>query len=124
MPLSFRGGRPRRVTRAEAVAGVVRELEDWAARFAAAAHAGDPARVEAAAAGLVDWLGHDLVDAFRHIDVPTWEALSALAEELFEAFRAVQAGMGLSPGPSWPGLPAAAGGFEAILRKARAIRDA
>lgn len=108
----------------KAVAGVVGDLEDWTARFVAAARAGDPARVEEAVAGLVDWMGHDLVDAFLTIDVPTWEALSAQSEELFQAFRAAQAGMRSALGGSWPGLPAAEGGIEAILRKVRATRDA
>jgi len=112
------------VTRASAVAAVVRDLEDWTARFLAAARAGDPARVEAAVGGLADWLGHDLVDAFRQIDVPTWEALSAVAEELFQGFRAAQAGAGSCAGSPRAWWPAAAEGCEAILRKARAIRDA
>lgn len=109
---------------ASAVAGVVRDLEDWTARFVAAARGGDPRQVEEAVAGLVDWLGHDLVDAFLAVDAATWGLLNALAEELFHALRAAQAVMGSSLGFPWPGLPAAQEGFQAILGKARAIRDA
>jgi hypothetical protein len=105
-----------------AIDGVVRDLEGWAGRFIAAARTGDPIRIEEAVAGLVDWLGHDLVDAFLAMDVATWETLSGLAEELFQSFRAAQAGAGGSPGGRWPGLPAAEGAMEAILERARGVR--
>lgn len=108
-----------------AVAGVVQDMEGWAGRFLEAARAGDPLRAEEEVAGVVDWLGHDLVDAFLFMDVPTWEALSDLAEDLFQAMRAAQAG---SPGPAGAGaragLPAAEVAIGRILGKARAIRDA
>ncbi|HEY7677340.1 MAG TPA: hypothetical protein VIG69_09725 [Candidatus Methylomirabilis sp.] len=110
---------------ANAVAGVVQDMEIWAGRFIEAARAGDALRAEEAVAGLVDWLGHDLVDAFLFMDVPTWEKLSDLAEDLFQALRAAQPG---TAGP-WdagasPGAPAAEAAIGRILEKARAIRDA
>ncbi len=108
-----------------AVAGVVQEMEGWAARFLDAGRAGDALRAEEAVAGLVDWLGHDLVDAFLFMDVPTWEALSGLAEELFQSLRGGQAALagaaGAAAGASVPAAEATIGG---ILQKARAIRDA
>lgn len=104
---------------------VVKDLEAWAGRFLAAARAGEAGRAEEAVAGLVDWLGHDLVDALRLMDVGTWEALSDLAEELFQSLRAARAGMGASEeGGSGPDLPAAEVAIGAILRRARAIQDA
>lgn len=113
------------MTGTEAVAGVVQDLEGWAGRFLEAARAGDALRAEEAVAGLVDWLGHDLVDAFLFMDVPTWEALSDLAEELFQALRAAQAGIaGPADAGARPGVPAAEAAIGRILERARAIRDA
>jgi hypothetical protein len=110
---------------ANTVAGVVQDLEGWAGRFLEAARAGDDVRAEEAVAGLVDWLGHDLVDAFLFMDVPTWEALSDLAEDLFQALRAAQAGRHGPPGAGGhPGAPGPEAAIERILAKARAIRDA
>ena len=108
----------------DAIAGVVRDLEAWADRFLKAARAGDAGRAEEVVAGLVDWLGHDLVDAFLLMDVATWEALSELAEELFQSLREGRAGAGASPGAPWPGLPAAQAAIAGILGRARAIREA
>lgn len=108
----------------DAIAGVVRDLEAWADRFLKAARAGDAGRAEEVVAGLVDWLGHDLVDAFLLMDVATWEALSELAEELFQSLREGWAGAGASPRAPWPGLPAAQAAIAGILRRARAIREA
>ena len=108
-----------------AVAGVVRDLEGWAGRFLDAARAGDALRAEEAVAGLVDWLGHDLVDAFLFMDVPTWEALSDLAEELFQAQRGAQAALGGAAGAgARSNVPAAEATITSILQKARGIRDA
>ena len=111
--------------RADAVADVVKDLEDWAARFLGAAREGDALRAEEAVAGLVDWLGHDLVDAFLFMDVPTWEALSGLAEELFQAMRGAQAHLaGRADAGAPPGVPAAEAAIGGILQRARVIRDA
>ena len=107
-----------------AVAGVVQDLESWAGRFLEAARAGDPLQAEEAVGGLVEWLGHDLVDAFLFMDVPTWEALSELAEELLQALRGVQAGiLGWSGAGARSGVPVAEAAINGILRRARAIRD-
>ena len=108
---------------ADAIAGVVKDLEGWAGQFLAAAHAGDAGRAEEAVAGLVDWLGHDLVDAFLFMNVATWDTLSEMAEELFQGLRAAHVGMAASPGGRWPGLPTAEAAIEGILQRARAIRD-
>ena len=111
--------------RADAVAGVVRDLEAWAGRFLEAARAGEVVGAEEAVAGLVDWLGHDLVDAFLFMDVPTWEALSNLAEELFQALRGAQPEIRADAGAGAPsGAPAAEAAIGKILQRARAIRDA
>jgi len=106
------------------IAGVVRDLEAWADRFLQAARAGDAGRAEEAVAGLVDWLGHDLVDAFLLMDIATWETLSELAEELFGILREARAKMGASPGAPWPDLPAAEAAIGGLLGRARAIRKA
>ncbi len=108
-----------------AVAGVVRDLEDWAGRFLEAGRAGDALRAEQAVAGLVDWLGHDLVDAFLFMDVPTWEALSDLAEELFQALRGAQGGItGAAGAGARSGAAVVEAAIGSILQRARAIRDA
>ncbi len=110
---------------ASAVTVVVQDMEGWAARFLDAARAGDATRAEEAVAGLVDWLGHDLVDAFLFMDVHTWEAMSGLAEELFQALRGTQAALGEAAGAAArPSVPAAEATIGGILQKARAIRDA
>ncbi len=117
------GGLP--VMGKSAVAGVVHDLEGWAARFLDAARAGDALRAEEAVAGLVDWLGHDLVDAFLFMDLPTWEALSALAEDLFQALRGAQAALGGAAGAAAGSrVLAAEAAIGGILQKARAIREA
>ncbi len=107
----------------DAIAGVVKDLDGWAGRFLAAVHAGDAGRAEEAVAGLVDWLGHDLVDAFFFMDVATWEALSELAEELFQSLRATHVRMAGSPGGRGPDLRVAEAAIAGILQRARAIRD-
>lgn len=114
----------RRTSRQSAIELVVQDLEAWSGRFLAAARAGEAGRAEEAVAGLVDWLGHDLVDAFRWMDVGMWEALSDLAEVLFQGLREAQAGMGASGGGRGLDLPAAEAAIGAILQRARAIRDA
>jgi hypothetical protein len=110
--------------RQSAIELVVKDLETWGGRFLAAARAGEPARAVEAVAGLVEWLGHDLVDAFRWMDVGTWEALSETAEDLFRTLREARAGIGAPDGRRGMDLPAAGAAIEALLRRAQAIRDA
>lgn len=111
------------MTREQAVAHLVRDLEAFSAGFVAAARGGDAGRVEEAVGGLVEWLGHDLVDAFFALDVATWEALSDLAEELLGAQRAAQERLGRSSGLPGPLVAIAQEEFDRILRRARLIRD-
>ncbi len=111
--------------RESAIELVVRDLEAWAGRFLAAARAAEAGRAEEVVAGLVDWLGHDLVDALRRMDLVTWEALSDLAEELFQRLREARAGLGVSEaGGGGLDLPAAEAAIGAILGRARALQDA
>jgi len=69
----------------EALLRLVNDLERWGTLFLDVAGAKGPPAAEQILGGLVEWMGSGLIDGFLYLPIPAFEAVSDLAEELFEA---------------------------------------
>ncbi len=77
-------------------------LEEWGRLVLDVAPGGDAAALEQVIGGLVDWMGNELLDGWLHLPIPLFEAVSEVAEKLFQASQTYLAAV-RSGGP----LPAA-----------------
>ena len=67
---------------------LVDALERWAELFLRVADADRVPAAEQVLGGLVDWMGNGLLDGWLHLPIPRFEAISDLAEELFQGCQA------------------------------------
>jgi hypothetical protein len=99
-------------------------LSEWGRLILQCGARGDASVLEQVIGGLVDWMGNELLDGWLHLPIPTFEAVSGLAEELFQASQELLAAVRAGGGPATDPATAPVGRIEAVLDRVKALAAA
>ncbi len=79
---------------------LTQDLDRWGTLFLQVAQTKEAPSVEQVLAGLVEWMGSDLLDGWLRLPIPLFEEVSGLSEELFRACQAYLSWIRGAPQPA------------------------